>query len=306
MRLTIFTPTYNRAHCLERLFSSLSKQTDTEFEWLIVDDGSTDGTADVVKTFVSKSCFNVRYYYKENTGKAQTINYGSGLAVGDYFFIVDSDDELMPDAVARIKKWVDAIEAECDGSFCGVVGLRSNRQGGVIRNERGGVYDNKSQLFSEPYIDATVVDYRYKLRYKGDRAEVVRTDLLKKFPFPRFNNEKFISEDVLWLTLSIQHYKFRWYNEVVYLCEYRSDGMTKHISELNRKNCFGKCYYENMKLGICEIPIKKRYKYAIHYMQYGLISGMSISEIIKKSKAKWLSLLTLPIALIYAVCKNSK
>ena len=99
IKLTLFTPTYNRAHLLERLYSSIKKQTYHHFEWLIVDDGSTDNTNEVVKTFIEEGIITIKYVFKRNGGKHRAINEGVQQAQGELFFIADSDDMLPPDAL---------------------------------------------------------------------------------------------------------------------------------------------------------------------------------------------------------------
>ena len=110
---TIFTATYNRAYILPELYHSLCKQSCQDFEWLIVDDGSQDDTASLVKSWMEQdSKISIRYYYKSNEGKPRAINYGVGLAKGQYFFMVDSDDMLLSDAVEKMKNWCLEIDAD--------------------------------------------------------------------------------------------------------------------------------------------------------------------------------------------------
>ena len=105
VKITVFTPTYNRAYTLERLYKSLLNQTSYDFEWLIVDDGSTDNTSELIKSFQNNQLFDVRYYKQGNGGKHVAINKGVELAEGELFFIVDSDDYLTDDAIAITKKY---------------------------------------------------------------------------------------------------------------------------------------------------------------------------------------------------------
>ena len=121
MRITVFTPTYNRAYIIEKLYHSLQRQTFRDFEWLIVDDGSSDNTAEVVSAWQQEgNDFPIRYYKKENGGKCRAINYGVDLAEGELFFNVDSDDYLTDDALEKVSRWVDTLPE--GGNFCGVVG----------------------------------------------------------------------------------------------------------------------------------------------------------------------------------------
>ena len=110
MLVTIFTPTYNRGYLLTRLYNSLLEQTDINFEWIIVDDGSTDSTKEIVSSFIEDKRIKVIYEYQNNSGKHVAVNKGIDLASGDYFGIVDSDDYLLPDAIYSIKTAFNTLE----------------------------------------------------------------------------------------------------------------------------------------------------------------------------------------------------
>ena len=103
--ITVFTPTYNRGYTLKKLYNSLKKQSDNDFEWLIIDDGSTDDTKSLVKDFIKENKVNIRYMYKKNEGKYKAINTAIDLAKGELFFIVDSDDWITEDSIETIKKY---------------------------------------------------------------------------------------------------------------------------------------------------------------------------------------------------------
>ena len=121
MKVTVFTPTYNRAYIIENLYRSLQRQTCRDFEWLIVDDGSSDNTEEVIKGWQQEeNDFPIRYYKKENGGKCKAINYGVDLAEGLLFFNVDSDDYLTNDAIEKVISWEE--ELPTDKKYCGVMG----------------------------------------------------------------------------------------------------------------------------------------------------------------------------------------
>lgn len=208
VELTIFTPTYNRKNLLKGAYTSLKKRTNKNFEWLIVDDGSTDGTGDLVDSFIRQEReFPIRYFYKENGGKHRAINYAVKKAQGTYFIILDSDDELMDNAVQKISEWCCNIENDSSyDSFAGVAGLRITREGKVI----GGSGDGKRKV-----IDATNLQRR-KLKISGDKAEIYKLSILKGYPFPEFKGENFITEEVIWNKIAQDGYKIRWYTEPIY------------------------------------------------------------------------------------------
>lgn len=213
--ITIFTPTYNRKDLIKRLYQSLLQQTQKNFEWLVVDDGSTDDTEKIFEQFLSEQKpFSIRYIKQENGGKHRAINNGIKKASGELFFIVDSDDYLTENAVEKINQWI----ATLDGShkWAGIAGLR-----GLTKNRVLGQRNTSSK-----FIDAKNSDRR-KYKLLGDKAEVYFTDVLKKYPFPEIPGENFISEEIVWNAIARDGYYLRWFNEIIYICDYLEGGLTK-------------------------------------------------------------------------------
>ncbi len=212
--LTIMTPTFNRAYILPKAYESLKKQTCFDFEWVIVDDGSSDDTESLVKGWLAENNpFSIRYEKQKNGGKHRAVNRGVALASYDYFLILDSDDQLTEDAVLTIHTWI----AQIDGleGFAGVAGLRGNETAAI-----GGTPE-------EPYIDATNLE-RQKYGLMGDKAEIYKTEVLKKYPFPEFEGENFLRENAVWDRIAMDGLKLRWFSQMIYLCEYIADGLTQN------------------------------------------------------------------------------
>jgi glycosyltransferase involved in cell wall biosynthesis len=199
---TVFTPTFNRAHTLHRVFDSLCAQTCRDFEWLIVDDGSTDNTADIVADWARTADFPIRYLRQENAGKHIAHNRAIAEARAPYTVIIDSDDALAENALARIKAVWHSIPADQRDSFSGVSGLCRDQHGEIV---------------GDPYpaapLDASIRAHVYEYKLRGERCGMVRTDILRRFPFPDIPNTCFVPEGVVWLDLS-KHYKQRAVNEV--------------------------------------------------------------------------------------------
>lgn len=209
--ITVFTPTYNRGYTLENLFNSLMVQTNKNFEWLIVDDGSTDNTEDLVNRFKDVSSFKIRYIKKKNGGKHTAINCGVNLAEGFLFFIVDSDDQLTKDAIEKLYKWEQSLEKKKD--FAGI----SGNKGDVLGNLLG-------STFKGNYIDATNIERREN-NILGDKAEAYYTSVLKIFPFPEIEGENFMTEAIVWDKIAASGLKIRWFNDIIYIVEQREDGL---------------------------------------------------------------------------------
>ena len=211
--VTVFTPTYNRAYILGDLYHSLQRQTCMDFEWLIVDDGSADDTKALVASWQGEeNLFPIRYVYQENGGKCRAINRGLKEADGRLFFTVDSDDYLTDDAIEKVIRWDGELPA--DGHFCGYVGNR-----GITPTQ------TPNRLFPGGYLDGTALD-RYD-QVDGERAFVFYTEIHRKYLYPEFPGEKFLTEAVTWDLMAHDGYKMRFYNDIIWIWEYKDDGLTR-------------------------------------------------------------------------------
>ena len=253
--VTVFTPTYNRAGLLHRLYDTLILQTYKNFEWVIVDDGSKDITKDVVNSFVKEGKLNIHYVLQKNGGKHRAINTGVGLAKGELFFILDSDDILPNNALELVVKTFQPIKHEM--SFAGVSGIDGNFDGRIIGS---GLPDDS--------IDCNSVDIRYKFHVTGDMKEVFRTSVMKEFPFPDIEEEKFCPEALVWNRIA-KEYKLRYFNKVIYLVEYQPEGLTSNIVKVRMKSPITSmmCYAEMLDLNT---PFKDKMKAAINYWRFRL------------------------------------
>ena len=219
--ITIFTPTYNRCNLIDSLYQSLLSQTEKNFEWLVVDDGSTDDTENYFSRLLTQTHpFPIRYIKQENGGKHRAINRGVQYATGDLFFIVDSDDTLLPKAIEKINQWVSTLDDS--HKWAGVSGLKGYSE-----------YRNVGQRASATYIDAKNTE-RHKHHLEGDKAEIYFTEVLKQYPFPEIPGETFISEEIVWNAIARDGYYLRWYNEIIYICSYLDGGLTKDNSKDER------------------------------------------------------------------------
>lgn len=257
--ITLFTPAYNRKPYLLPLYDSIKQQAYRRFEWIIVDDGSTDGTGEEVAGFIVEGVIPVRYHFQENAGKHVAINKGVELANGELFFIVDSDDTLTPDALSIVAEQWNAVLARPDADrFAGVCGLRVHQDGRVI----GGDVDYD-------VLDVSAIDYRFKLGYKGDRAEVVRTSIIAKFRYPSFRGERFCADALVWNRIAL-NYVMRFFNKGIYVCEYLPGGITDTSVKLRQNSPKGACLYyaEMAKLpGLTKI---QRFKAALNYWRFAV------------------------------------
>lgn len=214
--VTILTPTYNRKEYLPKLYRSLHAQDSDRWMWLIVDDGSTDGTPEIVQKWEKENPEKVHYLRKENGGKHTALNLGIETIRTPLTFIVDSDDTLLPDAVRTIEKYNSEYESQREKeNLCGFSFLRINDKGEVNAGEYA--RDNTIGTYAELRINAGDT---------GDKAEVFYTSVLKKFPFPVFYGERFLPEDAVWMAMSGE-YRLVFANRKIYVCDYHDGGLTK-------------------------------------------------------------------------------
>ena len=225
MKLTIFTPTYNRGYIIENLYRSLLRQSCMDFEWLVVDDGSTDNTAELFAGWMAlENPFPIRYYTQPNGGKHRAINRGVPMAKGEMFFIVDSDDYLTDDAVEVIIKQEAELPLNGKNAYAGICNLRAYTNG-----------QPNGTSFEGVYVDCTALE-REKYGISGDKAEVFFTDVMKRYPFPEYEGENFVTEAVVWDAMAADGMKLRFFNKVTYLCDYLPDGLTNKGLDLYYKN----------------------------------------------------------------------
>lgn len=287
--VSIFTPTYNRADLLSKLYNSLVNQTSKNFEWIIVDDGSIDNTSKVVKDFISEQKIQINYYQQKNSGKHIAINKGVELAQGELFFIVDSDDYLLPNAVAFVS---DKYEEIKDVSYIG--GL-SARRGYDINQPIG------SNNFSNPMI-TDVFKFRYEHNIMGDMAEVVKTSVLKKFPFPQINEERFCPESLIWNRIGLQ-YKFLWLPDIIYIGEYLEGGLTDNNFKIRKKSPESTLLFYK-ELQEMPVPFVQKIRANINYWRFARFSRKKFSDKWNNTNAL-LSLIGLPPSLIFLI-KDAK
>lgn len=282
MRITVFTPAYNRGYIIENLFRSLQRQTFEDFEWIIIDDGSTDDTQTRIEQFQAEpNKFSIRYFKVENGGKHRAINLGVQKASGELFFIVDSDDYLTDDALASISAYECTIPAEEKSNYAGVCGQRGYSSQIAI-----------GKTFVGETLDITTLE-RPVYGITGDKSEVFYTDILKKYPFPEINGEKFITECVVWDKIAADGYKLRFFNRIVMICNYLSDGLTAQGNALFCKNPKGWGLYIAQSVEYGKISGFDRWKSYLDYFYgtRGHLSFRSMAEQLQMNPVRlWIRL----------------
>ena len=292
MMITVLTPTFNRGG-LQSLWDSLQKQTVKDFEWLVVDDGSTDGTKNLITQLQEKSDFPIRYIYKNNGGKHTALNVGIQTICSELIFIVDSDDCVTDDAVESILKIHKKYRSQ--NNICGYAFLRAFPDGKV----NGKKFDVDEKIGS--YID---------VRVNGDdtgadKAEVFKTHCLKEFPFPEYPNEKFLGEDLVWVRMA-RKYEMVHINKAIYVGNYLEDGLTNNRRKHNIASPIG-CMHRAEEFMESDLKTRYRIKGGLQYIVYGRFAGVKVVDLIRKSRHKVLATVCTPGGLfLYSRWRNAQ
>lgn len=275
--ITVFTPTYNRAYSLPKLYKSLVAQPYTSFEWLIVDDGSTDNTEQLVGQWLQEKRVDIRYYKQPNGGKHRATNKAVSLAKGELFFFVDSDDYITKDSLTLIDRYYEQVRA--DKNFAGVAAYKAYPNG--QRVAEGVAYD---------VIDTDVVSFFQEM--KGDMTEIWRTEVLKAFPFPEFPGEKFVTEAVVWNEIA-KKYKLRYFNANIYVCEYLDDGLSNNLRKHHRQSPQGTMLYYSNLVRDSRFGLRRHIIDAINFWRY-LIPYKG-----RKTKLPWWCYMLKPLGFLF-------
>lgn len=292
VRLTVLTTTYNRANLLSKCWKSLCQQTCKDFEWIVIDDGSTDETKTIINSLIQTTKdFQIEYHRKENGGKHTALNFSHPYIHGKYLIMLDDDDILTPDAVETI-----LLDWENYGRDPKI---------GCISYQKADISTGKKLVdwnYGKPIISNTI-DFRINPHRGGDCAETIRTKMFKEFPAPVFENEKFLSEDFLWVNSAFV-YDTVYIRKTIYLCEYRIDGLTREKNKNRFRNPFGEMYTCNLYFNK-RISAGVQMKKAILYDIAALSTKSGLKKILN-ANSRILCLFMLPFAYILGLIWNVK
>lgn len=275
--LSIITPTFNRAEYLPHCYESLRAQTSFDFEWIIVDDGSTDNTLEVAATFLSDS-FTIAYLKKDNGGKHTALNAAHELIHGKYVLILDSDDYLTETAVQEVLDAWSQYDADPEV--------------GIITFLKGIDQEHPVCAVEEYDVPVEILRSRRICYIRKDCCEVIRTELFQKYPFPEYPGERFLAESALWDRVSFTH-KCVYINSVIYICEYLEGGLTKSGRGLRLRNPYGGMFTSDLRMDRSNF-LKDRVKNGLLYNCYGKSAEIPLAEVIRRCRAPMLALLCAP------------
>lgn len=283
--LTIFTPAYNRAYTITRTYESLLKQQCKDFIWMIIDDGSTDNTKELVEKWKNKeNGFEICYIYKENGGMHTAHNVAYENIDTELNVCIDSDDCLAENAVQKIlEKW----KKIKNFGYAGIVGLDADMNTGEII---GTDFPNNMK-------DTTLKDY-YAQGGKGDKKLVYRTEIIKKYPpYPVFEGEKYVALAYKYRLID-QDYKLAVLNEVLCDVEYQADGSSGTMYKQYLKNPKGFAFWRKISMQYPESK-KRMFRDCVHYVSSSLISHNH--HFIKESPKKFYTVLATPIGVAFTI-----
>ena len=290
--ITVFTPAYNRAYTIHKTYESLKRQTNKNFKWLIVDDGSTDNTKELIEKWLQeKNDFEIVYIYQENQGMHGAHNTAYENIDTELNVCIDSDDYMPDDAIEKILSFWNVNRND---KLAGIIALDAYESGEVIGSK-----------FPDGLKETTLFEVNEKYKIPGDKKLIYRTELAKKYPYPLFKGEKYVGLAYKYYKLD-QDYSLAVMNEVVCIVEYMEDGSSRNMFSQYVKNPKGFAFYriENMKNP--KASLKYKFKENIHYVSSSIIS--KDKNFIKKSPCKILTALASPLGfLLYLyILKSTK
>ena len=281
--LTIFTPTYNRAYCLPQCYESLCRQTCKDFTWLVIDDGSTDNTAELVEQWQKEAKISIRYFYQKNQGMHGAHNAAYRLIDTELNTCIDSDDYMPDDAVEKIVKY---WKEHGSNEVAGIIALDVDFDGKLI----GTPLDKDRRT--------TTLNGFYARGGKGDKKLIYRTEVVNSYPeYPIFKGEKYVSLGYKYELID-QDYELLVLNEPVCCVNYLPDGSTLNMFHQYRRNPQGFAFIRKQSMVLAPTA-RRRFMEAVHYVADSLLAGNS--RFIQESPRPWLTLLVIPLGLCWYV-----
>ena len=272
-KITVFTPAYNRAVELQRLYDSLLTQDYTDFEWLIVDDGSADNTKEVVEAMLREGRITIRYIYQENRGKSMAVNHGIDEAAGDVFFCIDSDDFFLPNVLGRVAEEWEKIKDDPQ-----IAGL------GFLHHHAG-----TDRVVGTPFpqdgMTSTYYDIYNTHKVTGDKQLIFKTAVMRDNKFPEFAGEKFVPEALVFNRIS-GRLKMKFFNTAIVYKEYLASGYTAGYFKLCKRNPKAQClYYKEL------YALQPSLYNAAAYDMYCMYAGKKMMTAVKEHPAPLAALL---------------
>ncbi len=288
--LTVFTTTYNRAYCLHQVYDSLCRQSSTDFKWLIIDDGSSDNTKELVDLWKKEGKVLIEYIYQDNLGMHGGYNRAYANINTELNVCIDSDDYMTDYAVEKI---VDFWLKNGNDNYAGIVGLDALKSGKIL-----------GEKFPEKIKSSSLEDLYYEYKVPGDKKLVYRTEVVKKYPkYPIFKEEKFVPLGSLYIQID-KDYELLCMNEVLCIVEYLEDGSTMNIFKQYLRHPRGFRFARAIDVKYSRY-FKIRFKALIHFVSSSIM--LKDYKFFKKGNPIFLTVLSIPFGIIlYFYIKSKK
>lgn len=285
-RVSVLTPTYQRAHTLPRLYASLKAQTFTDFEWLVIDDGSDDGTEALVRGWIEEGGLEIDYFWQPNGGKHVAVNSGVERAGGEYCALMDSDDWYAPNALERMIATWESIPAERRQGFASVEGLCADQHGGLIGGH-----------LPAPELDSDTFEIEAHLGFFGDKIGMHRRAVLREYPFPD-DLGWHVTPAVVWNRIAAR-FQSRFVNEIWAYKEYLDEGLSARDTELRLRFPEAQLiYWDEFAAMPRRMKPMARYRANANRIRYLLLSGGGAAEILGGSRTRAWALMAVPAGAI--------
>ncbi len=279
--LTVFTPSYNRAYCLGNCYDSLVRQTNNDFIWLIIDDGSSDETKKVVERWIEEDKIKIQYHYQKNQGMHGAHNTAYDLIETELNVCIDSDDYMPDDAVEKIISFWNTNGSD---QFAGLVGLDADVNGKIIGTR---IPDTLRQT--------TLYDLYNIHHAQGDKKIVYRTEIVKKYPkYPLFEGERFVPLGYLYQLID-QDFELLTLNEVLCIVEYMPDGSSMNMLKQYRRHPNGFAFSRKNRMRLAK-TFKDKFKNAIHYVSSSIF--IKNWKFIQESPKKLITIIAIPFGVV--------
>lgn len=288
--ITVFTPTFNRAYCLGQLYDSLVRQTSDDFIWLVVDDGSTDNTRELVADWIARDMIAIRYIYKENQGMHSAHNTAYEVIDTELNMCIDSDDFLPDDAIEKIAGF---WKSHNKPNWAGLIGLDAFKDGKIVGTP-----------FPPGMAQCKYSELKSKYKVVGDKKFIYRTAIIKKYPaYPIFEGEKFVPLNYKYMLID-QDYDLGVMHEVLCIVEYMPDGSSKNIFKSYRRNPKGFAHERKVRM-VYARTFKERLTNAAHYVSSALFTKNY--RFLGESTNKPMTLLAIPLGvLLHLYIRNTR
>lgn len=280
-KITVFTPTYNRAYCIHQLYESLLRQSSNDFEWLVIDDGSTDKTKKLVQGWIDENKMSIKYHYKKNGGMHTAHNDAISLIETELNICIDSDDYLMDDA---IKSVINCWNQNSIREYAGILGLNCYKSGDIV----------SSNEFPENVKFGKYSKLKNKYNIVGDVKFIYNTNILKKYPaYPVFEDEKFVPLGYKYRLID-KDYNMLFLNKKICVVEYMEDGSTRNIFRQYYKNPKGFAFSRLVTMNNMH-SVKDNFVQTIHFIAESMLAK---NKIFKNNSNKIMSIIAIPFGIL--------